>query len=306
MSSEYSGSYANPNLDYSPLNDYYAGSRFGPPLPPTARAQNFPVLMEQSNKKGYDVLSYGRPGQGYYDVSSAYGNSCNPKYYVAECPSNKYVRPFVPDIEAVVYPSATTPVRNELVSEGFEYPLQVWKDLQLHFFYAKNDAPSGKMYNELLQTLRQNLPSVVALHDISSPENKQLLVNLGGTMVPFLFSQKTGNSVTGAMPLAEAMPILMKEKKEAFVHTTTPSNNAANAIANLDIEIFVMKGCVYCHKLLDLLQKQGVLHLVKVKDAFENRQQLSGVSGFPFILAKNGKSFTGYSDNLDTILRRLM
>lgn len=304
MSSEYSGSYANPNLDYSPLNDYYAGSQFGPPLPPTARSQNFPVLMEQSNKKGYQVLSYGRPGQGYYNVASAYGNSCDPKYYVAECPSNKYVRPFVPDIEAVVFPNSSTSVRNELISEGFDYP--IIKDLQLHFFFAKNDSNSNKVYNELYKVLRQNLSSTVMLHDIALPENKQLLINLGGTMIPFLFSQKTGNSVTGDIPLNEAIAFLLKEKQVSQeMFSTTPSKTLADVIAGLDINVFVMKGCTYCHKLLDLLQKKGVLHLVKVKDALENRQELNNVSGFPHIVSKNGKSYTGYNDNLDVIVRNL-
>lgn len=305
MSSEYTGSYSNPNLDYSPLRDYYAGSQFGPPLPPTARGQNFPVLMEQSNEKGYQVLSHGRPGQGYYDVTSAYGNSCNPKYYVAECPSNRYVRPFVPDIESVVFPNAATSVRNELVSEGFDYPVSVLKELQLHFFFAKNDPNSNKMYNELTKVLRTELTSVVMLHDISAAENKQLLFNLGGTMVPFLFSQKTGNSVTGAIPLNEAIAVLLKERSKEGFATPTPSNNLATLLSNLDITVFVMKGCVYCHKLLDLLQQKGVIHLVKVKDALDNRQQLANVSGFPYLLARNGKSYTGYNDNLDVIIRNL-
>ena len=53
---EYSGSYANPNNDYS-RNGKYNLNQLGPPLPPTIPSMQFPTLMQDDQKKyGYNSL----------------------------------------------------------------------------------------------------------------------------------------------------------------------------------------------------------------------------------------------------------
>lgn len=308
-SEEYSGSYTSPNRDYSKEGNYYAGSQFGPKLPPTVPTMKHPVLMEQGNPFGYDALTHGQSGQGYYDVASAYGNSCNPKFYVGECPSNKYLRPFVPTVNNTVSANKSCSNNNQVISEGYAPSKDVIKNLGISFFFDKKCEHSRLAFNNLSQVYGNELSSLISMMDIAVDKNAQIMTNLGGFATPFFFSSKTGCSATGNWPLRDLLTALNCAPSSAAT-TSPPRENYhsphVSKVKNLQLELFVMDGCVFCDKMKEMLEKHGVLDHVKVTKAMDARHRLQNVRGFPYMMSHvSQKSHTGYVDNLDTLLQQL-
>jgi len=203
-SSEFYGSYAHPTHEYSHEGNYYEGSQFGPPPKATTPDMKFPTILEQSNRFGYNALTHDGDGTNYYNVANAYGNSCDPKYYVAECPSNKFVRPFTPDLNDK--PSCN--IENQLISEGFEHPLnpmeEQLKKLQVHFFFSVKCVPSQKAYQEYSKALgEEKFKMLFKLMDIDSENNVKILTSLGGFATPFFYSVTTGKAMTGLYKLED-------------------------------------------------------------------------------------------------------
>lgn len=305
-SEEYSGSYTNPHRDYTKEGNYYAGSQFGPKLPPTVPTMKHPTLMEQGNPYGYDALTHGKSGQGYYDVASAYGNSCNPKFYVGECPSNKYLRPFVPTVKDTVSSSKSCATPNKVVSEGYAPSKETIKNLDISFFFDKKCEHSRLAYNNLSQLFGSELSSIVTMLDISQPKNAQMMTDLGGFATPFFFSRKTGCSATGNWPLRDLLTALTcsPHPSNAPRRRENYQPDIAARVQDLRLELFVMDGCIYCDKIKSLLKP--VLSHIKVTNAATARDRLHNVRGFPHIVShKTGKSKTGYTDNLEAILKEL-
>lgn len=188
---EYVSAYTAPYSEYSNLNRY--NTQFGPRLPPSVPSMSQPIILEQGNKYGYDALTHHTDGNQYYNIGSAYGNSCTPKYYVAQCPSNKKLRPFPP--------TTNTPV------------------------------------------------------------------------------------------------------VESFQH-----DDRASVLKNLDVTVFLMKGCVFCEKLKALLRQHGLEQVVTYADGTDPKYKdlLRGVRGFPhYRSAKTGKSGTGYPSSIDDLIKNL-
>ena len=123
-SGEYTNAYASPSSEYTHLNTYYKGSQFGPKLPASVPSNGYPTILKQGNEYGYEALTHDTDGNSYYNVEKAYGNNCQPKYYVAKCPENKFIRPFVPDGNTSMNgPPTPCPVKTQPIAEGYMYEL---------------------------------------------------------------------------------------------------------------------------------------------------------------------------------------
>jgi len=283
---EYSGSYANPNNDYS-RNGKYNLNQLGPPLPPTIPSMQFPTLMQNDQKKyGYNSLTHGN-GQGYYDVQSAYGTSCQPKFYVGQCPSNKFVRPFVPDAGNTVSDrSCLQP--GMPISEGYT---------PIHFFFEKSCMHCINAHKNLTKVFGDRFKNMFVMHDVALPDNLQKMSNLGGFATPFFFNEETGYSATGDM----SIPDLMKALHNKHMPTPTPtmenyqSNDLPSIVEKLKIEVFTMNGCGWCDKMKQEIRQSGLDKHIKISDASEARKQNIDVRGFPHTVSHmTGKGVPGY------------
>ena len=122
-SGEYTNAYASPYSEYTHLSSYYKGSQFGPKLPASVPSNAYPTILKQGNEHGYEALTHDTDGNSYYNVEKAYGTSCQPKYYVAKCPENKFIRPFVPNAGNMdMGPPTPCPVKTEGIAEGYTMP----------------------------------------------------------------------------------------------------------------------------------------------------------------------------------------
>ena len=171
--------YSAPYNEYSNLNHY--NTQFGPRLPPSVPSMSQPVILEQGNQYGYDALTHDTDGNQYYNIGSAYGTSCTPKYYVAQCPSNKKLRPFPP--------MTTQPLMESFTPDNRASSL---KNLGVTVFLMK-----GCVFCEKLKALlRQNgLENAVMYADGTDPKYKDMLRGVRG--FPHYRSSKTGKSGTG-------------------------------------------------------------------------------------------------------------
>lgn len=310
MSSEYFGTLANPPTEYAGLDEYNKQSQFGPRLPPTAPLQNFPTVLEQPNKRGYDVLSYGTPNSGYYDVAQAYGNSCNPKFYVRECPTNKKVSPFVPQVKNTVNFKQNTGVENQLISEGFENPVSLEDAFEklkpIHFFYLP---PNKCSYCASALEMIRPYNQYFQLHDISDEDNLRLLTHYNGFAVPYFYASN-GNSVTGLWKI-EDLVVALLGRKLVPSPTGTPEPQGGDIISQellkLAIIIFVMEGCHFCKSLISRFEKAGYLHHVRVEDGLapHNRDKTSRARGFPFIVSTITNKHTEGDMEIESIIKKL-
>lgn len=309
-SEEYSGSYTRPSREYTQEKNYYMGSQFGPKLPATVPSMQYPILMEQGNPYGYDALTRSQNGQGYYDVATAYGNACNPKFYVGECPSNKYVRPFVPTIKTTTSPAQSCATSNKMISEGFHTaPKTDFQNLEVSFFYDKGCQHSRMAYDQLSKVLGADLPKTVKLFDIAQNGNAQMMTNLGGSGTPFFYSRKTGCSATGNWPIQDLVKALKCSTTPSPSSTPTTResyvrSDMASKIRDLQLELFVMNGCGYCDKMKTLLKPY--MSSIKITNAADARDRLQHVRGFPYIMShKTKKSKIGYQNDLAALLQEL-
>jgi glutaredoxin len=298
----YSSPEYNNNLTSS-YNDYNTPSKyntlFAKKLPPTVPSMNFPVILEQSNIYGYDALTHDSDGTTYYDVSSAYGKSCNPNYYVAKCPNNKFIRSFLNGSEGVVTPSAC-PINNELVSEGYAASPDMMnqiKNLNLVFYFDKNCDFSKKTYQAFVSAIgADNFNKFVLLKDIADANNEQELTNFGGYAVPFLVSRATNNTVTGYMPLQQIISTLSQQNASQDVEM----------IQKLGLVVYTMDNCMYCNKLKELLQDYATFITYKNGLSPENQKEVSNVQGFPYIVSTlTGKNMTGLPTSVQQLINTL-
>jgi len=317
-SGEYTNAYASPYSEYTHLGHYYKGAQFGPKLPASVPSNAYPTILRQGNEFGYDALTHDTDGTNYYNVEKAYGTSCEPKYYVAKCPENKFIRPFVPDGHSDMGPPTPCPVRNEPIAEGFETPtpsphlLSELQRLKVVFFYDKACRHSQQAFDmyqkELYPTPLHK--AFFSIKDISQFNHEKMLTDLGGTATPFFFSQATNRSVTGYVPLEALVAGLHGHGKPSSHESYHHSGHIATAspLKDLGIVVFVMQGCVYCDKLKALLAQHGVDKQVQFVDARDpkHRQELAHVRGFPhYKSTKTGKSSTGYPGSLEKMIASL-
>jgi hypothetical protein len=299
-SPEFNNNLTSTYTEYNNLNKY--NTIFAQKVPSSVPSMNFPVLLEQSNIYGYNALTHDGDGSNYYTVKTGYSSSCNPNYYVAKCPNNKFIRSFLPDSNEIVSPSAC-PVENSLVSEGYSPPdlLSKIKSLNLIIFYDKNCMYSKNLLQELNNTLGATLLNqYVQLKDIAVGSNEQELTNLGGYAVPFIYSKTTNNSITGYSSLSNIIMTLSQIK--------TPDNSPEliKTIKNLKLSVYVMENCIYCSKLKDLLKNH--LPSIKIKNGLapENASVVQNAKGFPYIVSeKTKKTLTGLPPSVSSLVKSL-
>lgn len=295
---EYTNSLTSPSNKYGSINgnhDY--NTLIAQKLPPTIPSQNYPVILEQGNKYGYDALTHNSDDNNYYNVKNAYGTNCTPNFFVAKCPQNKFIRPFLPGPKEFISPSAC-PVENELISEGFTPDLlSKVKALNLVVFYDKSCPHSKNTIQSMINTLgADNVNKFVELRDISKDSNEQELTNLGGYAVPFIFSRTTNNSVTGYFPLEKTLQDL----------SSSSNNSLSDKIKNLQLKVYIMKGCHFCDRLKELLQ--NFQSHIEYRNGLDNRwkNELKNVQGFPHIISsKTGKHLTGLPQSLNHLIKHL-
>jgi len=317
---EYTNAYASPSSDYTSLDHYYRGSQFGPKLPATAPSMAHPVLLKQGNPYGYDVLTHDTDGNDYYNVEKAYGSNCQPDYYVAKCPGNEFLRPFIANSN--MSGTSPCPVRTQPIVEGYAHsthgphpthgPHDVasqLKHLRILFFHDAGRCPHSldaiKEYRKQLAPMA--LEDVfVGVKDISQFNNEKLLTDLGGTATPFFFSQATNRSVTGFLPHLSSLIAGLHGHKESY--SSPSSTGSPSEIKDLQVVVFMMRGCMFCDKLKALMANHNVSHLVEYADAQDPkyRQHLQNVRGFPHYMSKKtGKSSTGYPGSLEKMVASL-
>ena len=299
---EYNNNLTSLPNEYGSLNgNYNYNTLIANKLPPTVPSQHYPVLLEQSNIYGYDALTHDGDGSNYYNVKAAYGNNCTPSYFVAKCPQNKFIRPFLPDPKDNMVSPSACPVESEMISEGFTTPppknlVLLVKSLNLTLFYDKNCPHSKKVIQDMIDTLgAENVHKFVKLKDIAHKSNEQELTNLGGYAVPFTYSMTTYNSVTGYFPLSK------------IIHDLQNGDANLEKLKELKLKVYVMKGCHFCDKLKHDLLKYAEKY-IEYKDGLNpaHKQELANVRGFPHIVSKKtGKSMTGLPQSIEHMIHQL-
>lgn len=292
-SSEYTNSLSSVYSEYADLERYNHDSRFGPPV--RGLPQQFPVLLEQKNVYGYDALTHNNDEGQYLNVSSAYGNSCNPRYYVGNCPKNNPVRSFPPPLPT------HAPLRESFQSS--QNMVDKLKKYKILFFYdGSGRCPHSRAAVEEYKKIAP-LHEIFTIKDIGIDANKKLLFDLGGRATPFFFSDTYKTSVTGFVKLQDLISSL--ETKNESYDSLHPLQKKAK---DLQITVFVLPNCIFCHKLRQLFDKHGVSDFIKYIDAHDpaHKSKLANVRGFPHLVSDStGKSITGYSDSVEDLFNRL-
>jgi len=338
-SGEYTNAYASPYSEYTHLSSYYKGSQFGPKLPASVPSNAYPTILKQGNEHGYEALTHDTDGNSYYNVEKAYGTSCQPKYYVAKCPENKFIRPFVPNAgNTDMGPPTPCPVKTEGIAEGFTMPpmpptrmpsssmptrlpsptmlplmnssplVGQLQHLKILFFYDKS-CPHSRQAMDSYQKALYPTPIhkvFLSVRDVSQFNNEKLLTELGGTATPFFFSQTTNRSVTGYVALEALLSGLQGSSRESY-HSSS-GGSMASKVQSLQIVVFVMQGCVFCDKIKEMLAKEGLDKMVQFVNATDPqyRNELKNVRGFPHYKSmKTGKSSTGFPGSVAKMVANL-
>ena len=284
FSSEYTNRSVSVLSDYADLEKYNKSSQFGPPLKRNTPAMEFPILLKQKNGFGYDALSHGNEDGQYLKLSTAFEDT-EPQYYVAKCPQNNQVQSFTP----------TPAVLRESYTDS--NILDKLKDLRIVFFYdGSGRCPySMKTVNSLKDILSLNDAFIVK--DIQVPENQTLLERLNGYGTPFFYSTKNGTSHVGSVQnLSDLI-----SKLETVEGYETPLKDR---MKDLQIYVYISPHCIFCQKLKELFDREGVSSYVTYRNAQDYKGEVQG--GVPYLKSmKTGKSLTGYYDSLQKIIQHL-
>jgi glutaredoxin len=274
-SGEYTNAYASPSTEYTNLQNYYKGSQFGPKLPASVPSNGYPTILKQGNEFGYEALTHDTDGNSYYNVEKAYGNSCQPKYYVAKCPENKFLRPFVPDGNSVVGPPTPCPVKTEGIAEGYMY--------ELPYKVSASTAAMGGY---------PPMPTPTAMP----------------TSMPI------PTAVPTSMPFPTAMPTHMPTMMPTPTGVPTASPVAGH-LEHLKVLFFYDKNCPHSRQAMDTYQKElgstpldTVFLAVKDISQFNNEQLLTELGGTatPFFYSQaTNRSVTGFVPGLETLVHGL-
>jgi len=338
MFSNYAESTSSVVPEYSSLQHYYKNSQFGPKIPSTVPSMEYPTVQKLGNPWGYDALNHHSDGNEYYNVKNAYDSKCSPDFYVASCPTNRFVRPF-PGTGAGEN-ATQCPVETKPVVEGFEptrmptmpplSPLAAQlKALQILFFFDS----SGKCPHSLnaLQAYKEQLSpamlgQVLMLRDLAtSSHHEKALTDLGGTAIPFYYSRVTHKSFTGMIPsLTHLLQNLQsKEHYRAMaasgaqpkpmsmenMPTRIPSASSSalrSVLEKLRLKIYVSRGCGYCDQMKRMFQQHDVYNTATWIDAHDPKHamELKNVRGFPFYMSMTtGKSSMGYPGSFEKMVQ---
>ena len=281
-SGEYTNAYASPSTEYTNLQNYYKGSQFGPKLPASVPSNGYPTILKQGNEFGYEALTHDTDGNNYYNVEKAYGNSCQPKYYVAKCPENKFLRPFVPDGNSVVGPPTPCPVKTEGIAEGYMYELPYKVSASTAAMGGYPPMPTSMPMPTMMPT-QTSMPMPTMMPTQTSMPMR--------TMMPTQTS----------MPMPTSMPTAMPMTLRSLQH--------------LKVLFFYDKNCTHSRQALETYQKElgstpldTVFLSVKDISQFNNEQLLTELGGTatPFFYSQaTNRSVTGFVPGLQTLVQGL-
>lgn len=323
-SGEYNNAIAHPYSQYSNLDRYHEQVTFGPKFPSTVPSQKYQAILEQPKLASYDVLTLNHTEMQYPRENDAYGTS-QPKYYIAESPENKFVRPFVPDIKFTdtlpLSPYGSCGVKNESIVEAYESTLspdsmdllEKSKKLDLHIFIlpVNKCSFSKKLLDDLAMKFGMDFYKKFTIKNIEDLKNRKLFTDTGGYAVPYFYSPKTNNSQTGYNGKIESIvdSLMSSSKpttKEDF--TSAPQSSLAEKIKSLRIVIYTMKHCAFCTKIKKMLEDRGLLDHVTIHDiaTLKDKSKLKGVRGFPHMEShKTGKTYTGCPMTVEMMVDKL-
>jgi len=281
-SSEYNNNLTSSNSEYGSSSLY--NKIFAQKLPPTVPMMKYPTIMEQGNPFGYDVLSHDKEQVGYYNVKSAYGSNKEPDYFIARCPDNRYIRPFIKK-EIISLDSCVTP--QPLISEGY-------KSSKVLMFISPHCSFCQKALNEYKNYLGNDFSSIFEVLDISLPHIEQKMTNLGGYATPFFYSETHSITVTGYFPIH----VLFDKLKINF----NKKSDLTSIIESLDIIAYIAKGCHFCDKLKELLKD----HKIEYRDYANYKHELKNIKGFPTLYSKTTKkTHVGCPSSLEILVHNL-
>ena len=69
------------------------------------------------------------------------------------------------------------------------------------------------------------------------------------------------------------------------------------------INLYVMNGCGWCKKLKQRIAESGKEHLFEIKD---NSEAPKEAQGFPYLTGPTGKNHSGYMEDIDALVAKLM
>jgi len=255
-------------------------------LPPTVPSMKYPVVLQQSNIYGYDALTHDSDHSGYYSLTSAYGNSCEPSFYVAKCPENSYIRSFP---TSSLQSASSCPTVSKSISEGYQ-------NSKIQMFVS----PLCKYSQQALSEYKSHpqFSSLFEIFNVQQPDHEQRLTNLGGYATPFFYKPDQNIMVTGYMPLSD---LLAKMKTQENYESPV-----AQQIKDLKIVAYVAKGCHYCTQLKHLLKEYS--HDIMYKEATDPKwkEEMKHITGFPTLHSlTTHKTHVGYPNDVKTLIHKL-
>jgi glutaredoxin len=323
-SGEYTNTITSPYSQYSNLQQYHEKTSFGPKFPLTTPSQKYQAILDQPKLASYDVLTLNNTEVQYPLEKNAY-NTAPPRYYIGEAPSNKFVRPFVPDIQFTDSlpnaPSQSCGVRNQSIVEGFTPTLspvlmniiKKSKELSVHIFILPSNkcSFSKKLLDDMVTQFGEEFYKYFIIKNIEDPDSLDLFTTVGGYAVPYFYSPKTNNSQTGYNGnIEKIINSLLPNKstlQENYISSFAPTS-LAKKIKDLQIIIYTMKNCTFCTMLKKMLEKEGLLNEVVIHDVsmLKDKSKLKGIRGFPHLESmKTKKSYTGCPMTLEMMVEKL-
>lgn len=315
---EYKNTITSPYSQYSNLSKYN-DTNFGPKLPVTSPLQNYQTYLEQERIADYNVLTMNNTEGQYPKENNAYGKEVCAKYFVGEAPSNKFVRPFVPNIKFTTNSSQTDycKVKNDSIVEGFATTKPIYEDIinksqkmLLHIFILPPEKCffSKKLIDDLIDMFGMDYQNYFKIKNIENKEDLSLFTNTGGYAVPYFFSPITNNSETGYNEgFDKIVNSLYSNTKENFLPSNKPIS-IIDKVKDLRIVIYTMNNCGFCTKIKNMLAKEGLLNVVRIYDmsTIKDKKELKEIRGFPYIKSLNTKkSYTGCPMSIEMLIKNL-
>jgi len=255
-------------------------------LPATVPSQSYPTILVQNQKEyGYNALTHDSDQMGYYSLTTAYGNKCEPSYIIAKCPENRVIRPFNPSAPiANVQPSTSM-----YVAEGFVNPPH-----KISFYTDDNCKHCKKALDEYKNSLGKQFDHQFIVKNVKDPRYKKELTDMGAKGLPFFVSSDQKQKVLGY----HSLPDLMSN----FQSSSPSASSLTEELKKLKLVVFSTPNCPYCNKFKDMLGA----NISVVQFARENHPLYKQVKGYPFILSEQTKkSYLGAPPSLQDLIHSL-
>lgn len=301
MSAELGAVVTNPKNGYAQLDTYNYKSIWGPPISPIVPPMQYIQLPHDYNNFGYNSLSHDYNGVGYYTVEDGYGKRCT-SFHMAQCPNNEPIRPPAPPIFSTPPPMM---VKEPFTLEKKKPLNETIRNMKLIVYLDTKNCPHSQSFLKLMQ--QNNLLDCVMIKDITNPEYRNELAQMGSNGVPFVKSIALGTSVTGAPPTVD-MLVKALEKKPSAPKEPTLHPELAAQLKDLDITVYTSDSCHFCVMYKAFINKAGLRPYFKVVDLTNKEQvvndpllQTTQLPGIPFTYSKKYKtSFPGLPRSANT------